>query len=789
MHQIRYRRLFCLLILLLAVLTLAAMSSPNGVSVHAQGMTKIASSGSAPGSVTILVLDMSGSMATNDPDGVRCSAANAYIDLSGPGNFIGVIGLDHQGSGTGAHNFENAEVWAQPIEMATLAERQQLQGIIATKSNHCRPDNTTPTYDALAQALQMLTTSTNGGQIPGSVVLLTDGAPAPDTVAQMNAIQSDLLPHFKQNHWPIDTVALGADGPAAPGSSVTFHSFLSGLSDATSGAFYDDSHGAVPGVSPLNIADFFVKIFAQNNHRIVTNDISPTDLNGAITRRNFSVTDYTNSLDVVVVKDQPATAAALITPGGQRVSQSGSGVFVSSSDPHYVIFSIASPQAGTWELDVTGSGQFLMDSLKTSGIGLSTISASQANLTVSTDPVLALGQPLTISANLTNNGQPITDDRFTLTGTITYTGGLGQYSQSFSLNDKNSPGKYVGQVTLPGNAPPGSYRIVLNASVVSGEAVIASQSLRLRIERFPLPVLNSVQGTSVQWDPLLSRLYSLPFWPMPQLSQWALNGLPGQGTMLVGVVQQNQLPYNNATVTAVVRPAGSSTSLPVSVLNDGGGHFRLLLPVTTGGTYLLTFSTSGNFAESHGDFGATTQSVQISLVPATPGQELRAWAFTLAYLLVLIFLCLLLRWCWTPGPQGSWLREHEGDVIERSDFGANKRNPWQGLIHRDLLYSRQAKMPAGVQFRFRHGGGIEARAHGQGSDNWEWSDGGNLPRAFREVRALLYRSRHPLDNDDDDREVSKFVFTSGIRKKTPPKRDLAGQRHRGRANFQEEEIF
>src|SRR5437016_1187216 len=48
-------------------------------------------------SVTVLDLDMSGSMTGNDPSGLRCAAANAYIDLSGPGNFIGVIGLDSAG--------------------------------------------------------------------------------------------------------------------------------------------------------------------------------------------------------------------------------------------------------------------------------------------------------------------------------------------------------------------------------------------------------------------------------------------------------------------------------------------------------------------------------------------------------------------------------------------------------------------------------------------------------------------------------------------------------------------
>src|SRR2546422_5596932 len=63
----------------------------------------------AQGHVTIIVLDMSGSMEMNDHDGLRCSAANAYIDLSGPGDLIGVIGLDNKNNlRGGSHNFQRS---------------------------------------------------------------------------------------------------------------------------------------------------------------------------------------------------------------------------------------------------------------------------------------------------------------------------------------------------------------------------------------------------------------------------------------------------------------------------------------------------------------------------------------------------------------------------------------------------------------------------------------------------------------------------------------------------------
>ena len=147
------------------------------------------------GRVTIIVLDMSGSMSTNDPNGVRCSAANAYIDLSKPDDSIGVIGLDSAPGQPGPHNFGSALTWATPMKMETRVDQKNLKDIITSKSNHCAPDANTPTYDALDRARKMLETETQGGKA-GSVILLTDGEPEPYSTGQIQAINQDLIPEF-----------------------------------------------------------------------------------------------------------------------------------------------------------------------------------------------------------------------------------------------------------------------------------------------------------------------------------------------------------------------------------------------------------------------------------------------------------------------------------------------------------------------------------------------------------------------------------------------------------------
>ena len=116
-------------------------------------------------------------------------------------------------------------------------------------------------------------------------------------------------------------------------------------------------------------------------------------------------------------KTRPLRRVTLTAPNGQVLPPAVAGTFI-SSDPHYVIFSVDHPQSGAWQLNVTGSGRFLMDSLKLSTLGLSILAPAS-------DTPEPLGQPLTVSATLNDNGTPITGSRYSINGTITYSGGGG----------------------------------------------------------------------------------------------------------------------------------------------------------------------------------------------------------------------------------------------------------------------------------------------------------------------------------------------------------------------------
>lgn len=748
----------------LAAIIYAAPQSAQAVqATKAVTGTERSHTSSVTGHVTVIILDMSGSMANNDPDGLRCSAANAYIDLSGPGDFVGVIGLDGSGTG-GPHNFGATVNWGlAPREMATVNERQELRNAILAKSHGCSPDRDTPTYDALAQAETMLATATQGGNLTGSVILLTDGTPFPSTNAQIRAIQQQLVPEFKSHGWPIDTIALGSD--------QSFHPFQSSLASATSGRFYDDGHGVVPGVSPLNITPFFLDIFRLRNGRSPGPTIPATPLNGGVTARNFSVGQYVTHLDIIVVKDNPAAKVSVLAPNGQRIPPPVAGAFV-STDPHYMIISLDTPQQGAWELDVSGTGLFLMDSLKVSALTLTLTSPS-------TKGALALGEPVTVSAQLSDQGVPISGGHFSLIGTISFAGNsTTTFVRDLLLTDQGGSGIYSTQVTIPTKAPTGSYEISIAAHSAS-EDVLTAQTV-VRLDLFPSawligphgPTSQPVTAEATAWDKPLQMLYSLPI--VSFFSGWPLSGLAAQPSAIVrGQIELDGKAYSDADVTGTASRAGTSSQVPVTFENDGDGAFHLIFPSGANGTYTLALTTQGAYNISHGDLTSVTRQVDVTVVPNTPGQRLRAYLVTLFYLLVLVFLALLLRYILAPKPLGAVISTPGG-----ADEFARARRPWAFFLP-SIVKSSQMGLDPGLRFRFRRGGRISVagtaardnyrQAGGSVPETWFSAAGAELSSSDGRVRYHIEGSGRRGSDLDDGRvdtrgELAKRVL--GTRRST-----------------------
>lgn len=710
--------------------------------------------------VTIIVLDMSSLMKTNDPDGLRCSATNAYIDLSGPGDLIGVVGLDNnKGDRGGPHNFQKSFVWSQPLPMDTRRERQSLEDIVAQKSNKCGYDGSTPIYDALNQALAMLTSNASGGNIAGSVILLTGGSLTSDTSNQIDAVKSELLPQFKKYNWLIHTIALG---PINTG----YHSFLSDLSNATSGKFYDDGNGVVPGVSPLNITQFFVDIFARQNGRVLVPDIGPMQLNGSFST-DFAVGDFVDHLDVLVVKERGVASVTLTPPPEAKLFPQV--VQPASADAHYAIFSVSEPPAGDWQMNAQGTGQFLMDSLILSSVTVTIISpAAQTS-------VLPLGEKFTIRANIKHGGNYI--GGLTVTATIDHVGsstdGSGLLPLEVELSDSANSGTYQAQVILPPTDLSGSYEISVSAHGLT-QTNIASARRTIRLERFPLPYFSSTQANRTQdgiinytFDQLDPVLQTFESFSIIRSNQWPLQiPFAPLSVSLPCHIELNGRLYPDATMSVVVKSVDSdNTTISVRVVNDGGGFFHIILPPqTAAGIYSVSFSLSGSFHDSYGDLGTIVRTIRL-IRPVSWGLDILGWLLILPYPLCLgLVICFLfIRYFRVRGPSGSCIEiGQNGEVVESYKLGQTDINFFKWLFWHHTLDSKGIRpqkgdngtpLPGGLRFRFRPKSVIEVKPIGEAGKNWSSLSEKKLsPKKFQQIHKLSF------EFTDKDRKLKVYTF-------------------------------
>lgn len=595
--------------------------------------------------VTVLILDMSESMARNDPGGLRCSAAEAYIDLSGPGDWIGVVGLSDAGGQTGAYSFNAAETWSHPVEMATVQARNSLKLLIQQRSDHCHAGGNTPTYDALQQAAQMLASSTDHGRLPGSVILLTDGQPNPNTAEQLASIQHDLLPQYQRHRWKIFTVALGPDEDVQEGSRAsTFHQLLRHLSEATSATHYDDSHGIIRGTTPLNLAPFFVDIFRSLTGRLLGPSLGPSSLAGAQVVRNLTVAPYTRHLDVMILKSAASLGATVSSPGSEvLISPFIPGVRI-ATDPYYIMYSIDQPVTGNWQLIVRGRGTFLVQSLKQSGLSLL--------ITLRPAGLYGDNQLLKITAQLIGDGALISGP-YELRGVLqpVRNGQRPKVPIHFQFGKPSAPGMYQITESIPLDELPGSYEVQVSASLVSNALPVAKATRSISLGRVPPPLPyffvpgtrrvtgNPIRLVARHWDPVIHALYSLPFGFVPSLLRdWALSGRPVDSPVIAaGQVQRRGKPFKQSSVRAV--SIGRTNRSDWTITNEGAGRFRVVLFRPSTGSYGVVLEAVGSSGR-HPVLGRVRRSVVVNDAAVGVGAEITAWTRTCLYLLVYFMSCL-----------------------------------------------------------------------------------------------------------------------------------------------------
>jgi VWA domain-containing protein len=745
----------------LLVVTAMAATAPAHAASGAAGGKRLSASPAAR--VTVIVLDMSGSMGGpngSDPQGLRCSAADAYISLSGANQFIGVVGLVDPNS-TG-----QAQIWAQPAEMSTLQSREQLIKTISDKSNHCQAHGATPTYDALSKAYDMLGAATKSGRA-GSVILLTDGVPLPNQEQQTNDIIHNLVPKFAQAGYPVNTIALGNDPDVRP--------FLHGISSGTNGSFDDDVNPDTGKPDPLQIAPVFLRFFAGLTGRTPKQLAREQPLNGGVTQQDFFVSDLEQHLDVVVIKQDAGAAVTLISPppARTRFTHTTASVLV-ATDPHYAIFSIDGPTKGEWIVSVSGgSGSFSVYGLVVTNLR---IMLTQPGGTRQAFPI---DQALAIEARLTNGAVDVNSSDYTVTGELS---SGSEVVQQIILKHVPGSATYTGSIGLPPGKPSGTYDLTIYVRQSTNEVLASSAPRPINFEIFPTPFLLNTSGkqatavtaTVTRFDPALQWIYSLPV--VSWFSGVPLNGIPATPSAVInGVVMLHDKAYENATVSGSATRAGQSGAALASVSNTGAGRFQVIFPAAVDGQYTLALKASGTYQDSHGAFGdAQQRQVTLSIVPATLGQEGRAWGVTGGYALLLIFLApLVYRW-FLPRRSGDW------------SYGGRTRGD-SGTFYRHLMgrrqYLRRWFLPNEITSDevwgipglllvwhpwWSKGGQTEIRA--DGADSGFWKPG---PRA-----TVFGQQTYRPDAKDHKSEVKIDITATGVKQSGFAQTDAASKRDR-----------
>lgn len=680
-----------LLLIVSSVLFMSGISLPGNAA-----RARMPEPGRAPavGHVTILILDMSGSMLGNDPAQVRCQAAEAFIDLNGPGNMIGLIGMMGL----------QAQIWQDPLPTDVTSQRATLKRAIEQRpagTPDCQhPSGATPTASALSLAWDMLNTTTARQDLLGSAILLSDGVPAPDRQdSQSNTILNDLLPRFQQRHWPIDTIALG--------TRQVLHNVLQQIARLTGGIAYDDTRGAVPGeVSSLNILPFFKDILNRRLGRTIATEVPLTTLSSSTRAYNITLDTSAKELDILLIRDaqtHESITAQLISPGPAPLVLPSPTALPDTDveqNPSYMAFSVQGPQPGEWELDVRGDGRFEASVLETSWLQV-TFLAPQQNGTL-----LNINNPFLLRATVVdghNSDSPLNSLAVTLTATLTY---QGEQQAAFPTREYVMRGKpasdagrsqeYQAVIRLPTDTLDGTYTITVT---VTGQtsAILAENTVTVRLVRFPVALLQTQQVTEYQWP-----AWALAVFHQPLLGQIYTRTFEGSASSIAGTIEIGGSSYPAARIVQATLLGPASARLSLNVTNGAQGAFQVDLPAEPEGDYTLVLALDGQFEGLKGPLGNTQLTIHLQALPATGSMIFAFVAFT--SLLATVLLCMLISlflFLTGPPPFGECLCEASGGhyIFSQAHRGPG---PWRNHPRSETIpvTSAEDHLPSGLRFRF-----------------------------------------------------------------------------------------
>ena len=393
-----------------------------------------------------LVIDTSGSMAETDPNHLRKTAADIFVDMLSPEDYVGIVSFATEAT--------------ELTPMQKVGDTLNKQVIKDTLGSITNADGNTNYRSALEKAEEQLG-SLGETDIRKVILFLTDGVPEPDY-----ALREDMafMSAYMDSVWQT-TARLGLKNVAVYtiGFGTVDTSILQRIATDTRGeAKFLDSAGDIT-------VNFVGVLRTLKNRQVFWNE--SLALTGE-TVLPFQVDSYTSQVTMAVTNDIPG-ADVFVRPVGSEEDISGQ-VNIQKNDQYSILTmnQVEKELPGDWELVITGTGNAQLFGDKDLTLK-SWMTSPLANTQV------PIHEPIDLSVEVTGE---LSDEMIVQ---VIISKNDGSDFEVIPLEWKDR--QYVGTYENVDQA--GTY--ILETQILDGETAITSSSVSVSVQQ--LPVLKSNQ--------------------------------------------------------------------------------------------------------------------------------------------------------------------------------------------------------------------------------------------------------------------------------------------------------
>ena len=575
--------------------------------------------------------------------------------------------------------------------------------------------------------------------LAGSDIYLIVGGADRVELDKHHSSLAPLLSRFQDNGWRVN-------GLIMPETKAATKQFLGKMAQDSGGSVYDlSTEGGFTVLGQAILSEDIKGSLSPLGER----ELGIYDLMTTV----IDVPPGTEETTVIIVKESPGGSLRISSPDGQESSQGDRSSSSVVETPYLVAWKLTDPAVGSWEIDI--------DSL-VGRVSVWSHSTNRYSLALgNTDPI-PTGQPVTISAYITEDGRVVRPQGVTVVARVTSPDGA---NLAYTMNDRGENGDAVARdgyysVELGPLQSVGDYETVLEmwwpdeSYTVSSDSIFTASAFpALRVESGTVSELESGARTlvatvyvHVQGEPYAvqpNQLKAAIATPFEQGRQPALGqgkaaqltdgqSLPApdsapEGLGTLEVVPQRLFGEGPAWEYQVYYTPGSEGTrdlffdLDVAYAGVQYSHsseaLRLtsLAPVAPEAPVAVAAITATEAAPTSPAPVAVTVPVTASPKPAAvvaETQTVALWPFVLVLVIAVVAIATALGYLLTQSrPRGYLYNDLNEPIV---DFSKLNRGPAVALFLKNLVPGKDLNIPelSGLVFMFTRSG-IKLRSAGE----------------------------------------------------------------------------